>query len=541
MSVITSILAPTTSDEKYIETLVKELTANNADETCGRISEVFKNNKDVPRQLFVPVIQKICAFVEQNNIEQATHVLLTFNRFEHVFFKTLDLAPLFKIISTNNNLYSTPLLPPFCGLCFKCINNNEDLFRLTSTPNIIADFVPYASNPFVISFIVKVAQIDTSLRVPLVFNGLIEQILPTVATNETHLELLSLLISNVQTRKYFIDMGHIPRLLDTLFQTNFSNLATNAFIALLYPKDLTNLFNAQDSVFNDGAFERFIEVAKNITADDESVKNVLKCINSCLFCHPLKNFDSNLLLDVAARRPSTRHYVLDVLETISMSNGRFLFQDGAVMEIEELFNDKMFFLFISYICYECHKSSKFDILGFVPQNRQEKILKSVICIQRRLFYEQAIVESQDASDELLRSLSCVLLLVCRKSDERRGILIQYSVSLFGKYQGEVRLPRSFLCWGAQEFCPSRIGYWMKRITPRIEMKNSEIFDLSPQKSAEEMRTLNYAANEAISENKRLKIHVKALLDDKEESEKAFVNLEKEIVAAKVVQLKKFTE
>ena len=73
------------------------------------------------------------------------------------------------------------------------------------------------------------------------------------------------------------------------------------------------------------------------------------------------------------------------------------------------------------------------------------------------------------------------------------------------------------------------------------MKNSEIFDLSPQKSAEEMRTLNYTANKAISENKRLKIHVKALLDDKEESEKAFVNLEKEIVAAKVVQLKEFTE
>lgn len=548
---LTSILAPTTSDEQYIESLVKELNQKNVDETCSRISDVLKNKPEFSRKLILPIMPKINSFVEQNNIDEASLLLLTFNRFDQVFFKSSDLSSLFRTVISNHSLFSTQLLPPFCGLCCKCLNTNEDLYKLTTSPNEIADFVPYASNSFVISFIVKVAQIDTTLRVPLVFNGLIEQILPTISTNDTHLELLSLLISDQQTRKYFIDMGHIPRLLDTLFQTNFSNLATNALVALLYPKDLVNLSNAQICVFNDGAFDRFIEVAKNTTSEDETVNNALKCISSCIFCHPLQSFDSIWLLDVAARRPSTRQTILRLLETLSMTNPSFVFEDKDIMKIEELTNDKYFMLFTSFICYECHKSSLFDVAAFNPANRIESILRSCLCIQRRVFYQNAAIESIDAGDVFLRGLSSVLLLILRKSDEKRGSLIQHAVSLFNDLslfdnsallkESGIQIPRSLIYWGMREFCPSRIGYWMKSVTPNIEMHNETVFELSLPKSAEEMKNLNLAANSAITENKRLKVHVKTLLDDKTESEKAFVELEKEIVAAKVKQLQGFVE
>ena len=531
-----AIFAPTSTDDEYFRELISKMTAKNSSDQCAAISKLLETSKEISRKEAVPVLEKVIQFVETGNIDQATEVLYTFNRQEKVFFKSNELNPLFKVILSNNELHKSTVIPPLLSLCDKAIHSYEDLIKITNTPNDLAELVPLASNQYVISFFVKIAQVDSSIRVPLVFNGLIEQILPTISSNEIHLSLLALLMSDKQTRKYFIDMGHVPRLLDALFQTNISNTATEAFSCLLSSNDLTNLPNAQRCVFEDGAFDRLLDVAQNQTIDDETAGNAIKCISCCVYCHKLDKFDTKWILNVAARRAGCRSQLLNLAEKIAMSNPSLMFRDKDVVEIEDIKTDLVFMMHLSYICHDCYRSSCLDLTKLVASTREEKAMKLALSIQRKIFDESASLQAIDPGDSILQKLSCVLCLICRRCGDRRGAFIQNAVELFEKPPTEISLPNSFISWGLGQFSRSRIGFWMKDTAPLVEMKTESVFDRSPADAANEVGVLNTTANNVMIQNRRLRTHCNTLIEEKKESENEYIEIEKALISTRCGQL-----
>ena len=530
------IFAPTSTDDEYFRKLINGITPKNAEDQLAQISQLLTTSTTLSRKEVVPILDKVKLLIEANNIESSTNILYTFNRQDKIFFKSNELSSLFSFVISNQELHKTSILPPLFSISNKSVTTYEDLITLIPNPIDLAEFVPYASNQFVMSLIVKAAQLDPNIRVPLVFNGLIEQILPTINTNETHLSLLSLLITESKARKYFIDMGHVPRLLDALFHTNISATAANCLCTLLSKNDLTNLFNAQKIVYEDGTFNRLLDVIATPTIDDETVINALKCLENCIFCHKLSSFDSKMILDLCARRPKVRGEALNLVEILAMSNPSLLFTDKDVIDIEELRNDKYFLLFLSFICYECHRSSILDLTKIEPTTMDEKVLLCILSIQRRKFYEAAAFQANDPNEPLIQCLAAVLCIITKRCGDKKSNYIQLAIDLFEKPPENAHFPKLFIYWGLTQFSKSKIGYWMKDTQTNVEMKTDSIFSRSPTEAADEVSFLNTTANNVILQSRRLRTHCQALEEEKKEAEEEYIEIEKELIDARCTQL-----
>ena len=530
------IFAPTSTDDEYFRKLVNGITAKNAEDQLAQISQLLATSTTLSRKEVVPILDKVKFLIESNNIDSATNILYTFNRQEKVYFKSHELSPLFSFVISNQELHKTSVLPPLFSLSNKSVTTYEELIVLIPNPIDLSDFVPYASNQFIMSLLVKAAKLDPNIRVPLVFNGLIEQILPTINTNDTHLSLLSLLITESKARKYFIDMGHVPRLLDALFHTNISSTAANCLCTLLSKTDLTNLFSAQKIVYDDGTFNRLLDVISTPTVDDETVINALKCLENCIFCHKLSSFDSKKILDICARRPKVREEALNLIEDLAMSNPSLVCTDKDVLEIEELRNDKSFSLFLSFICYECHRSSVLDLEKIEPSTQEEKVLQCILSIQRRKFYEAAAFQANDPNEPLIQSLAAILCLVTKRCRDKKSNYIQLAIEFFEKPPENAHFPKLFIYWGLSQFSKSKIGYWMKDTQSNVEMKTDNIFSRSPTAAADEVSFLNTTANNVILQSRRLRTHCQALEEEKKEAEDEYIEIEKELIEARCSQL-----
>jgi hypothetical protein len=111
-------------------------------------------------------------------------------------------------------------------------------------------FANFATETFVTNFLIRITQLLPDLRVRLVFEGLLERILPKASNNHAILELLSCVVADPLARQYIHEMHHLPAFVQVLLESNISDSSTNVFRALLDANDLVHLNSIQQVLFN---------------------------------------------------------------------------------------------------------------------------------------------------------------------------------------------------------------------------------------------------------------------------------------------------
>ena len=147
------IFAPTSTDDEYFRKLINGITPKNAEDQLAQISQLLTTSTTLSRKEVVPILDKVKLLIEANNIESSTNILYTFNRQDKIFFKSNELSSLFSFVISNQELHKTSILPPLFSLSNKSVTTYEDLITLIPNPIDLAEFVPYASNQFVMSLI----------------------------------------------------------------------------------------------------------------------------------------------------------------------------------------------------------------------------------------------------------------------------------------------------------------------------------------------------------------------------------------------------
>jgi hypothetical protein len=261
-------------------------------------------------------------------------------------------------------------------------------------------FTSLTHDPTVIPFLVKITQTIPELRVPFVSAGLIEQILPTIGSNCDHLALLSALVSEAQSREYFSEMDHFPKLISVLFESGVSYLATRAFRALLDSADVLNLNRLQERLYELNVPRQLaLTISQNLLSDD-SIQNAILCLADCIQDFPLSSlpFSVDVLIKIVVERPRLEKAVLYLFENLSISNPHLFPTDDIFQARSVMPRSPAFLLFMSYLAFDCHRRSTLDLSLF---DIMRSPLVLVLGIQRRLFLRQAVFLAQNQENEVL--------------------------------------------------------------------------------------------------------------------------------------------
>ena len=546
MSILSSIFAPTTTDPEYCAQLINGITARSAADSCDRLQQLIESSDQITRKDVLPIISKLMGFLETDNIDAASGIVSALAHVERKFFKESDLKEAMQFVVRNPKIQETSFMAPFLGVCEKALTNGREI------ADDVMDLVPFASlgsDPMVTSFLVRVAQLVPELRVPFVFAGLIEQIIPTIGSDEIHLALLASLISDPQSRQYFADMDHIPKLVTVLFDLNLSSLATSAFRTLLDPEDLIHLNDMQDRLFALDVPRQLVVCLTLQTSSDETVKNAALCIGDCIQYRTMTElpFSVDALFKLMMERPSATTHILYIFENLAVSSPALFPSDDVFLSKPIMPRDPCVILYLSYLSYDCHRRSSLDIKDFSKLKGHALSLVLAIGVQRRLYIDGADLLAQRQEDEIRRQLASVNCFVAGRGGAR-AVLVHHSSLFFLRNskmtnpyfpgsEGKMEFyPQSFLAWGSSLFSAVNRGRLIQVTGVWSVRPPTEDVDISPDESHVNLMALNSKANEVIRDNDMWRARYETLEARHASLMKDYSHLEMELIESRCQQM-----
>ena len=541
-----SIFAPTATDQEYCAQLINGISVRSAEDSSFRLQQLLETSDQITRKDLLPALQKILAFLETDNVEAAAKVVSALAYSPQKLLKEGDLAEIMEIVIHKPSLQSAVFVVPFLGVCEKALTSGREIAK------DVMDLVPFASfagDPMVTSFLVRVAQLVPELRVPFVFAGLIEQIMPTIGTNEIHLALLASLIKDPQSRQYFADMDHIPQLVSVLFDLNISALATSAFRSLLDPEDLIHLNDLQDRLFALGTPRQLVVSLTLQDSSDETVKNAALCIGDCIQYRTMTElpFSVDALLKLMIQRPAVIPHILYIFENLAISSPALFPLDSVFLDKPIYPRDPCVTLYLSYLAYDCHRRSSLDIADFVGVKGHALSLLMAIGVQRKLYLDGADIIAQTPEDEMRRQLASINCFVTGHGGPRAA-LVHHSSLFFlrnarrtnpyfsGSAGSPEFFPQSFLAWGSTLFSPVNRGRLIQVTGTWGMTPPAEQVDISPDESHANLMLLNSKANDVIRDNDLWKARYETLETRHSALMKDYSHLEMELIESRCQQL-----
>lgn len=541
-----SIFAPTTTDQEYCAQLINGISIRSAEDSCFRLQQLLESSDQITRKDLLPILQKLLAFLETDNIEAATSIVSALATSRQRLFKEADLAPSMHLVIHKPSLQTASFIVPFLGVCEKSLTSGREIAKDVMD---LVPFASFASDPLVTSFLVRLAQLVPELRVPFVFAGLIEQIMPTIGTNEIHLALLASLISDPQSRQYFADMGHIPQLSTVLFDLNISTLATSAFRSLLDPRDLIHLNSLQDRLFELRTPMQLVISMTMHDASDEVVRNAAVCIGDCIQYRTMTElpFSVDALLKILIERPSVTPQILYIFENLAISSPALFPEDSVFLERSIYPRDPCVVLYLSYLSYDCHRRSSLEMTDFAGVKGHALSLLMAIGVQRMVYIEGADLIAQTPEDEIRRQLASVNCFVTGRGGPRAALVHYSSLFFLGNaaktnpcFSGSAGerefYPQSFLAWGSNLFSAVNRGR-LVQVTGTWGMTAPiEQVDISPDESHANLMLLNSKANDVIRDNDLWRARYETLEARHSALMKDYSHLEMELIESRCQQL-----
>lgn len=536
-------------DSDYLLSCVNDLTSSNVSYQSQTITDIIEQLDRISRKVISPFLDKIKSFLEEGYIDESTKLLYILYNYDKIPIRSIDFKDILEYVLSNKDLYDSTVIPPLLGAISSTLNSLQDLVSLTQNISALVEFSQFTTNPLVMDFITSLAKYDVSSRVPLVFSGLVEQILPTLSVNDSHFKLLSMLISDSKSKKYFLDMNHVSIFADHFFASNISDYATEAFLELLSKEDLINLRRMQDAFFETDTFSRLLVIAGDRNNDDSKVINSLICISSLLTYNNVeheKSFHPKLLIEIVLFRPSTRLIMLHVIEQISIFSPNILFHDSFIVNNTDIASDIFFTLYCCYLCFDATKTTILDleIIDLANLRSKEKLLYYVLSIQRKIRIDSAPNDFYSENLELA-ALASVNLLLCHKEFPNRGECIQKASHFFNSVEFNkvsveeivVRYPARFITWGKDAFSRCNIGHWMKSTKSNATLQTNVLVNITREQTSAELRELNQMLDELNDRNEELKAKIEVLTSERETFNETLLSLQGEILDVRSNQLK----
>lgn len=569
MAGVLNLFAPSSTDKEYISQLIKEITPKKCHDNCAGIHQLLQTSTEISRKDLLPLIEKGINFINDKNDECANDIFSLILPEKFNIFRSSDLTNLFSSIL--NNL-SSSVLPTILEICGRTLNTIDDLRNLVDDSLKIVPLASIASHPQIISFVIKVSQLDPSLRVPFVFAGLIEQIIPTIQTEKSHTQLLASLLCDPKSRQYFIQMGHIPKIIPLLFESEISNPATYVFRSLFSKMDLLNLPNLQQSI---QTFDLTRQLALKMTQADISettARNSILCIaDSIRFCHLTScPFAFQSIIDLFTARPTLRNAVLYLAETLEESNPHLIPLDETFLFQSSIKSDLFFALFMSFLSYDANRKSALDLSQYsitTIQSNSPSILPIllVVSIQRHILLDGVELLAQNPENEIIQALSCINCFICHSYPLPKSSLLHYGRKLFSNRQSiplnpldslfsdipfdtnvkkldgfdifeNTFLPKIFVEVYESMFSEINIGKLLNDTKTFSTIQPFEIFDVNPEKSHQQLLEINRRANDIMKENIRWKAKFEALDAEHTKLVKDYSHIEMELIESKCQQL-----
>ena len=551
MSVL-SIFAPTSTDREYVAKLLNDLSPRNCDSSCHSLHDLLLNTTEITRKDLIPAISKLSTFLDQGHVDQAAVLASSLVNVPQRYFKAGDFKQTMSIFVSRPDLHSSKFAAPFLGLCEKSLTNEADIPLLIDDP---MDLVPIASvgkNPMVTAFIVRVAQLVPALRVPFTFNGLIEQILPTIASNRSHLSLLQSLLSDPQSRQYFCDMGHIPSVVSALFDLAISSLATDVFRALLDPNDLLHLANIQKKMFELAVPKQLVVYMTMNDSSDETIQNAAICLADCLKYCRLESlpFHDSVLFELINSKPHIQNAFLYLFETIAVSNPHLFPKDETVVSHISVQTNPFALLFLSYLSYSCWRKSALDFSLLASLTGHNLSLALACATQRHVFFPNADIIAQSPENESNRAIACANCLFSGKGNIPKNALVHY-ISLFFDSHGNYRnplifpttsvqrnefYPESFLFWGKNEFNEINRARFINDTVTYDKSPNITIFDMPPDQAHVNLLEMNARTRNVMRDNDTWKARYEALEAEHAKLTKDYSRVEMELIESQCQHL-----
>jgi hypothetical protein len=382
-------------------------------------------------------------------------------------------------------------------------------------------FANFATEPFATHFLIRITQLLPDLRVRLVFEGLLERILPTAAHNNVILELLSSVVADPLVRQYIHEMHHLPAFVQLLFESNISDSSTKVFRALLDPNDLVHLNSIQQVLFNLNMPNQLVTKLNESHITDEIVQNVAICLGDCLQYFPVAElgFALDPLFTLLIERPRTQTALLYFWEILALSNPELFPNDDYFFSMP---TDHFIVLYLSYLSYDCHRRSSLDIGTFHDLSVHSFSLLLAVGIQRRQYIKQAEFLALSPEVEVHRQLANANCFVCGKSKIPRNALIHFSGSFFlesaslvNPYFGNSRgvgtfFPQTFIAWGLNFFCAVNKGRLIHGKVAWLIGKPWMVFEVSPDDAHAQQLSMYGRTSVVIDENRRWREKVETL-------------------------------
>ncbi|KAH0793343.1 hypothetical protein GPJ56_002753 [Histomonas meleagridis] len=553
MSVL-SLFAPSATDQQYLAQLTKEITPRNSKDKCFQIKELFAKSNEITRKDLIPLLKKIESFLEQNAVDAAGEIASVLLTTKQTLFKESDFKQIMTIVLQNQGTQKSNFISPFLGLCEKSLNTESDVNSLLDDPLELVSFSSFTNDDLIISFIVRVAELTPRLRVPFVFAGLIEQILPTISTNEKHLSLLGSLISDQQARQYFIDMGHVSKFVKVLFDTGISNLSTSVFRSLLDSSDLIHLGLIQSQMFSLGIPKQLLISMTIQDSTDETAENAAICFGDCLKYYKLESlpFQMQILTGLLLARPKLTNSILYILENIANSNPSIFPTDEIILSNNEI-QEKMieFSLIVSYLSYEQKRVTKLDITKYKELKDHQLSLLLSCATQRKIYIEGADLIAQSPENEENRAIACANCIVTGKKGIQKNVCVHYAYQFFNSKRNKINpiaggesnefFPQSFLVWGNEYFNPTNIGRIINETNVFQISKTLICFDVSPDQSHECLLQMNNKAKDILYENDEIKTKFDNLKIQHNKLIKKYSKVEMELIECRCQQMKNVDE
>lgn len=536
-------LFSSSSDAEYAAKLISGITAYNVDSSCNTLGQLLQKSKEINRKTLLPLLQQALNLISSGNSEGASTILYLFIRSETNYLKPSDLKNILTYTTENQNVYGTVFLPTLLDLCSRVITTKEDLKEIIENNLDLVSFSSHANNQSVFRFISKVVSLDQSLRVPFVFAGLIEQIIPSIISDKSGARMLASLISDVQSRQYFSQMGHIPTLITAFFDSSMSSHIRSVFRALLSPDDLTNLHSLQSILFKEDFPRQLLFNLFHGDANDESLTNAAIVAADCLQYYPLQSspFKMADFLSLASSKASLRIPLLYLLESFSIANQDLMPDPNEFLECKNLESDPFFVLFAAYLCYKPgNRYENVNLTKFDNLSGRQLSQAIITCTKYRVKYPNSEVLSQSLENECVAQLASINRLVTGSfSEKERSTLVQNAVNFFS-LQHDVNsgtylplfFPRAFIDWGRSEFGDLSLARWMHSATQFNRLSPSTLFEREPDSQSLELLKMINMTEEVRKQNEELKIKKQELLDEAEKAEFIRGEAELDLIEAK---------
>lgn len=484
-----SFIAPTSSDKEFVSTLARDLTYKNIGNTAYSLTELIHTSDEITKQELYEFIEGANALIKNGYINEITPLIKVFSDCDKTLFNAEELKLL---LSNLIKLY--PDGPYSCtnyilNLCSKSINNESDFNTMIDNPFDMIIFVTLAGDPLCLNFLVKCVEFCRPLRVPFVFNGILDQIIHSLKDNHVHLHMFSMLIDDPQSRQYFLQMNYLPSFTDFFFNNDIDESMGNAFCSLVNPQDFTSFFAIQEYIFKHRVHTEFVFKYNN--------KYVLRCLTS-LFRY--RKFDSlPLPKDFLVNVPEHNTFdALRLIESISDTNP-FIFDESYLNT-----NNDYIKVFLHYIIYRYTGRPPSQDLPSSPL-----YLLLIYANTRNVPFENAFNISQTHEVEYIRSLAAMNLILSRAKDQPLSTLLSNALSF--KPPTEIFVPNSFSIRFQCMFSESGICSLLRNDN-QYTFVSHNVFNQTPDESHKNLINVERYANEISKENSRWKVKYDTVLE-----------------------------